>query len=117
MDPEHALRGALIGDIYDAIIDCLQGDPVSLARCALVCRDWTSRAQRRLFSAVVIRHHKGQLFGRTYPALPKLSRVLTGSPELARHVKAVTLSGQPPFRSASDASLPINPHHSRTAIT
>ncbi|KAI0788042.1 hypothetical protein C8Q74DRAFT_651441 [Fomes fomentarius] len=44
----------LAQDLLDHILDCVGDDPATLAGCALVCSDWTGRAQRNLFSRITL---------------------------------------------------------------
>ncbi|KAI1791132.1 hypothetical protein LXA43DRAFT_1061551 [Ganoderma leucocontextum] len=105
-------------DVACAILDevSYQGYPhATLHACSLVCRDWTSTAQRHLFRSVGIHldRYRGpnpeKRKGRSWNPLDLPRRfldILDGSPHLASFVLSVTIhSGSIPFSTFLRAML------------
>ena len=91
-------------ELCEHVIDMLYSDVVAeqvgyrdaLHCCALVCRDWRIRAQRRLFYCVVLDSSR---------AVQTFSAVLITGPHLCDYVYEVTLTGRTLHTTASPLSL------------
>ena len=86
----------VIDILYSGLLKIRVEDACALRHCALVCRAWRIRSQRRLFNDVL-------LDGTA--ALQQFATVLRNGPHLCDYVYQVTLSGRTLQTTANPLSL------------
>ncbi len=86
-------------ELDDMIIDHLHDDPVTLGRCALVCRSWLP----------AVRHHSWSTIRVTANAddLARLSSLLTESPDISAYIRNVVVVQKESQGQPSDDDLQL----------
>ncbi|RDX44502.1 hypothetical protein OH76DRAFT_1095791 [Lentinus brumalis] len=112
MDAPQGQHIELPAELWDITIDMLRADTRTLKSCSLVCREWTHRAQHRLFN--LLSHTWPRPRGGREPAertapgtQEELTSFLYASPHIARHVITFVLDSDAPgcYRTLSIPKL------------
>ena len=96
-------------DVYDLVIDCLRHDPPSLSACALVCHDWTRRAQRHLFHTIALQYTHVQMWKDKNSMPSRFVSFLKSRPDIARLVRSLIIRGE--------RSLFVNDHRKSICLS
>ena len=101
VQPAHIAAYSVVGmprlppELYEAVIDQLDGDSDALGRCSLVSRFFARKCQQLLFKSITLgrpfKQFEGDIVSRNWPS-QKLHQILASSPHLSHLIRQLEIS-------------------------